>query len=62
MQLKTEKTPKWQNNDMAETYIGFRGSISLSFGDGVAGWLRLPCGCCCNVNSGSNTAVSGGRA
>lgn len=62
MQLKTDKNPKWQNNDMAEIYIGFRGSISLSHGGEVAGWLQLPCGCCCNVNSGSNTAVTGGRA
>ena len=62
MQLKTEKNPKWQNNDTAEVYIGFRGSISLSHGGEVAGWLQLPCGCCCNVNSGSNTAVTGGRA
>lgn len=36
----------------------FRGSVSGE----VAGWRRLPCGCRYNVNPGSNTAVTGGRA
>lgn len=37
IQLKSEKTPKWQNNDMTEIYIGFSGSISLNHGSEVAG-------------------------
>ena len=62
MQLEPEKTIKWPNNYMTEQYIGFAASANLSHGGEVAGWLQLPCGCFGNVNSGSNTAVTGGRA